>query len=389
MTDGEDRHHAAVVGAGAVGLATALGLARAGLSVALVGPAPERRDGRTAAILDAGSRWLAELGIDVAAHGAPLRRMRLVDDTGSFFRPPPTTFAAEEIGLSAFGTNIENATLVRLLGEAVRASAAIHWTEELATGLARDGSVAAVTLAGGGRVEAALVVAADGRDSAIRAAAGIGARTRAYPQSAFTTLLAHERDHGEVSTEFHTRAGPFTLVPLPGRRSSLVWVTQPAHAERLRGLEDGDLARAIEGRAAPLLGRVTIDGPRGVVPLATRTAERFVADRVALVGETAHVLPPIGAQGLNLGLTDARVLVAEVGRAARGGGDLGGAATLAAYERARRADVRVRTAAVDGLNRALLTDLLPLDAARGLGLGLLGAVPPLRRAAMRAGLVGT
>jgi 2-octaprenyl-6-methoxyphenol hydroxylase len=373
----------AVIGAGPVGLVAALSFAQAGLSVRLVGPAPTAQDGRTAALLDGSLRLLETIGIwpGLAAEAAPLRVMRLVDDTGSLFRPRPVTFSSKEIGLEAFGWNVENATLTAALAGAVGQAGTIEWTESLASGFVA-GEPARVTLENGEAIEARLVVAADGRRSRIRERAGIGAHLHPYPQRAVTTILRHAREHGDASTEFHTRAGPFTLVPLPGRRSSLVWVTSPHHAERLLRLGDDELARVIERQSQNLLGAIEIDGPRGCVPLASQSVDRLVAPRLALVGEAAHVLPPIGAQGLNLGFAD----VAALARLVTDAPDPGAETVLRRFERERRGDVRLRSAAVDGLNRALLSDLVPVDALRGLGLGILAHVGPLRRFVMRAGL---
>jgi 2-octaprenyl-6-methoxyphenol hydroxylase len=385
MTSGAS-HDVVVVGAGAVGLAAALACAHAGLSVGLAGPAPTRRDGRSAALLEGSMNLLHALGVGDAVEqaGAPLRRMRIVDDTDSLFRPPPATFAAAEIGREAFGWNIENATLVAILADAVRNTGAIAWRPSMVEGL--EPGLPIGVRQDGAILSALLVVAADGRDSAIRRAAGIAATTTDYRQAAFTTVLSHTAEHDSTSTEFHTRSGPFTLVPLPGRRSSLVWVTQPRHAERLRAMADGDLAQAIGRRARPLLGEVEVDGPRGVVPLRMMSVERLHADGVALVGEAAHVLPPIGAQGLNLGLSDIAALARLVRNARSTGEDVGSASLLQAFDRERRGDIRARSLAVDGLNRALLSSFGPIDALRGAGLGLLARVAPLRRAVMRAGL---
>lgn len=376
-----------VVGAGAVGLAGALALARAGFSTCLLGPAPERRDGRTAALMSGSMDLMGSLGLSdrVRDVAAPLRALRIVDDTGSLFRPPPATFRSAEIGLKAFGWNIENAALVGLLAAAVRASG-LAWREDLAAGIALDGEVATVTLASGAALTTRLLVGADGRRSRVRETARIATRSWSYPQAAITTLLAHERAHEDISTEFHTRAGPFTLVPLPGRRSSLVWVMRPAEAERMGAVDDLDFARAVERRSHGTLGRMSIDGPRGTVPLGGASVARLVESRVALIGEAAHLLPPIGAQGLNLGLADVTALVRTLRDAKRAGLDLGSGAALAPYDRARRGEIGLRTLAVDRLNRALLSDLVPVDALRGIGLGALSRIGPLRRAVMRAGL---
>ncbi|HST95934.1 MAG TPA: FAD-dependent monooxygenase, partial [Microvirga sp.] len=217
----------AVVGAGAVGLSAALAFARDGYKTALIGGLDVRRDGRTVALLNGSVRFLEALGVwpAVASVAAPLETMRIIDDTGSLFRPPPAAFRAGEIGLDAFGWNIENVALVEKLAEAARVSESLTLLPEFATGFATDDAGASIMLADGAVIRAGLVVAADGRNSKLRQIAGISSQTWSYPQSAVTVILAHDREHRETSTEFHTRHGPFTLVPLPGRRSSLVWVT--------------------------------------------------------------------------------------------------------------------------------------------------------------------
>lgn len=379
----------AVVGAGAVGLAAVLAFARDGFQVALVGRPEAKRDGRTVALLDGSVRLLRALQAwpALAGFAAPLEVMRLIDDTGSLFQPPPVAFRAAEIGLQAFGWNLESAELVTGLLEASEGFSGIIPMNAQATGLAMGPERASLALDDGTSLAAALVVAADGRNSRLRAGADIAARTWSYPQSALTVILAHERPHGEASTEFHTRHGPFTLVPLPGRRSSLVWVTAPAEAERLRALDDAALARTIERQAQSILGRITVKGPRGLVPMSGLSVDRFQAPRLALVGEAAHVFPPIGAQGLNLGFRDVAALRDAVIDARARGQDIGTEHALTSYQRSRDRDVRLRTAAVDGLNRTLLSGLLPADLLRGAGLLALGHIGPLRRAVMREGVL--
>jgi 2-octaprenyl-6-methoxyphenol hydroxylase len=378
----------AVVGAGAAGLAAALALAQDGFRVALVGRLDPRRDGRTVALLHGSIRLLESLGQWSAARpdAAPLRTMRLIDDTGSLFRPPPVSFEAQEIGLEAFGWNIENATLVARLGEAVAADGRItHWAMP-ATGSAAAADRVVLSLEDGSPLSARLVIAADGRKSRLRQGTSIRVETWSYPQSAVTTVLAHEREHQDTSTEFHTRHGPFTLVPLPGRRSSLVWVTRSAEAQRLMALDDEGLALAVERQAQSFLGRMRVDGPRGVVPMSGLAVDRYWAPRLALVGEAAHVFPPIGAQGLNLGLRDVAALRDAIVDARDAGQDIGSDEPLERYQRGRALDVRLRTTAVDGLNRTLLSSLLPADLLRGAGLLALAGLGPLRRAMMREGV---
>ena len=378
----------AVVGAGAAGLAAALAFHHAGFATILIGRSEPRPDGRTVALLDGSVRMLRRLGAweSLAADAAPLETMRLVDDTGSLFRTPPVAFQAAEIGLEAFGWNIESDRLVRGLAQAV-AAAGIAISADAAAGYGADDRGSVLTLDGGEELRASLVVAADGRRSGLREQAGIKAREWSYPQAALTTILAHERDHRDASTEFHTRHGPFTLVPLPGRRSSLVWVTAPQAAARLAELDDAGLALTIERQAQSLLGAMRIDGPRGLVPMSGLSVDSYGAARVALVGEAAHVFPPIGAQGLNLGLRDVAALVDAACDAREAGEDVGAEETMRRYGRGRTLDVRLRTAAVDTLNRTLLADLLPADLLRGAGLLLLDRVRPLRRLVMREGVL--
>jgi 2-octaprenyl-6-methoxyphenol hydroxylase len=360
-------------------------VADAGYDVTLIAPkAPA--DERTSALFVGSLALLERLGLrrELANRAAPLKTLRIIDGTRRLIRAPEVVFEAREIGLEAFGYNIANAALVAAL-EAAVARRPIRRVEALAETLAVGPDEIVVTPSTGGEVSARLVVAADGRHSKLRASVGISVREWRYDQSALVCNLRHSLPHRATSTEFHTEAGPFTLVPLPGNRSSLVWVDRPDETRRRLGLDDGQLAAEIEQRSAAILGTIAIDGPRQAFPLAGMTARRFAADRVMLVGEAAHLFPPIGAQGLNLGYRD----VAALGEILAGPrADPGAGERLLAYERARRADVVSRTAAVDALNRTLLSGFLPVQAVRGLGLFLLDRVPALRQLAMRQGVGG-
>jgi 2-octaprenyl-6-methoxyphenol hydroxylase len=376
----------AVVGGGPAGLTAALAVAATGVTTVHVTGRVTPSDNRTTALLAGSVKALEVLGVWPACRdrAAPLRSLRIVDATGRLWRAPEVRFDASELGLEAFGWNIENRHLLAALAERSAAIENLASVDDDAAALAIDEDGATLSLAGGGSVTARLVVAADGRRSLCRAAAGIDTEQRDYPQAAMTLNLGHSRSHDNVSTEFHTEQGPFTLVPLPGCRSSLVCVVSPEETARLKSMAHAALAAEIERRSHSILGKVTPDHERGFFRLGIETATRFAARRVALVGEAAHVIPPIGAQGLNLGIRDAAT-IADVVAAGRAG-DVGADNAMAQYDRLRRADVASRTLAVDLLNRTLLSDLLPAQGLRGLGLYLVAQVGPLRRAVMQEGI---
>ena len=377
-----------VVGGGPAGLFTALAVKTAGFEVILVaGPRQAGLDQRTSALLDGSVAALKALGVwpGIAAKAAPLRVMRLVDDTGRLIRAPLFEGHCDEIGLDAFGYNIANSDLNAALRAAVD-RAGVTVVEAAAEAIELDADIARVRLAGGRTLSARLVAGADGRASIVRAAAGIAVVETHYPQTAVTANFGHSRPHQDVSTEFHTPSGPFTLVPLPGDRSSLVCVVTPAEARRLLDLDDAAFSREIERRSQAILGKVTVEPGRGRFDLAIVTPKRFGIARAALVGEAAHVVPPIGAQGLNLGLRDGAALADCLADARAADADIGSDAVMAAYDQARRADIVSRSAAIHALNRSLLSDFMPVHGLRGLALWLMDQIGPLRRAFMREGL---
>lgn len=376
----------AVVGGGPAGLTAAIALAAAGVSTALLARAPQV-DNRTTALLAPSVTALETLGVwsRCAAEAAPLREMRLVDASRRLLRAPEARFQAGEIGIEAFAYNIENRHLMAALEGRARELPHLLWIqEEVRTVDLAEG--AATLMLDGQTLRTMLVIGADGRQSICRQAAAIASDHRSYPQVALTFNLRHSRPHRDISTEFHTETGPFTLVPLPGNRSSLVCVVSPAEAALLCAMDDRSLALEIERRSHFILGKITIESQPGAFPLAIETAQCFARNRVALVGEAAHALPPIGAQGLNLGLRDAATISEIAVTALRNGEDPGAPAVLQRYDAARRADVGSRTFAVDFLNRSLLSDYFPMHGARGFGLFLMERIAPLRRAIMREGV---
>ncbi len=376
-----------VVGGGPTGLMTALALANARVDTILVRGNPPS-DNRTTALLASSKTALETLSVwpHCRAQAAPLEVMRIVDDTGRLWRAPEVEFSAFEIGLDAFAWNIENRHLLAALAAQAVEEPTLRIVFAQALRIEIGETEVAVAISDGETLRGQLLVGADGHNSACRVAAGIDVTSRPTRQTALTFNLAHTRPHHNASTEFHTERGPFTLVPLPGQRSSLVCVVAPRTADRLIGLDGDELGLELEGRAHSLLGKFTVEPGRGMFPLAVSTAKRYATHRLALVGEAAHVLPPIGAQGLNLGLRDAAMVAQVVGDAVRTGADCGTRSVTQQYAQRRRADIATRTVAVDLLNRSLLTDFLPLQALRGVGLYALDRIGPLRRALMRAGV---
>lgn len=378
----------AVIGGGPAGLVAAIGLAVAGAKTALVARRVPYADNRTTALLGHSIDLLERLGVwqRCAASAAALRVMRLVDDTGRLIRAPEVRFSSDEIGREAFGYNIENRALMEALESRAAELAHVTRFDDEADTIQPHENAAEIRTRQGQLLSARLVVGADGRRSLSRDAAGITVQRRALDQTALTFSVSHTRPHRDISTEFHTVNGPCVVVPLPGERSSIVWVTTPHDAERLMALSDEELAQAAEQRSHSILGRMRIEGDRHAFPLAIEHPKRFATQRVVLVGESAHVLPPIGAQGLNMGLRDASDIIDVVADALAREEDPGSAQALARFERARWADINSRSLAIDLANRSLLSDFLPMQTVRALGMHLIGGYGPLRRLAMREGL---
>ena len=383
-----DRYAAVVVGGGPAGLTAAIALAEGGIQTLLVGLRPAKPDNRTTALLADSVTALDTLGVwsQCRAKAAPLKVMRIVDDTGRLWRAPEVRFEATEIGLDAFGYNIENRDLIDAMEERARNLPGLRIVDGEVLAIKPERDHVAVDLKDGSTYRAPIAIGADGRNSICRSAAGIDMDERDYPQVAITLCVRHSRPHHDTSTEFHTPNGPFTLVPLPGTRSSLVWVVDPETANDLASLDDAELSAEIERASYSILGKIEAEPTRGRFPLRVATARRFADRRIALVGESAHVIPPIGAQGLNLGLRDAATISELAIKADRQHQDIGGDEVLAHYDRLRRADVGGRSFAVDLLNRTLLSDFLPAQSMRGLGLYLIDRIGPLRRFVMREGV---
>lgn len=375
----------AVVGGGLAGSVAALALARAGRKVAMIAPSSAKTDERTTALMDHSIRFLERLGVweDIAPSAAPLSVMQIVDGTKRLLRAPTAQFRAQDVGLYAFGYNIPNRALSETLDAAVAAERNVTNVAQTVEIFDFSAERVMLTLSDGTIASADFVVGADGRQSKARETAGIGVRRWSYPQSAVVLNFAHTLPHGNVSTEVHTENGPFTQVPLPGLRSSLVWVVNPDEARRLVELPTEELSRLVEDRMQSMLGKVTVEGKAQAWPLSSLMAERFGKGRLALIGEAAHAFPPIGAQGLNLSLRDI-IALSELLAAT---GDRPVPADAGdRFNRRRGPDIVSRTVGVDLLNRSLLSDFLPVQMLRAAGLHILTNAPPLRNLLMREGI---
>lgn len=378
----------AIVGGGPAGLAAAIAVADTGARTALIARRAPYADNRTTALLGGSVDFLRDLGVweRCADKAASLTAMRLVDDTGRLVRAPEVKFVCHEIGLETFGYNIENRELMIALEARAAAFANLARIDDEAEAIAPDDARVTIRTGANGTVTARLVVGADGRHSLCREAASIAVTRRPLNQMALTFNVTCSRPHNNISTEFHTPRGPCVFVPLPGNRASIVWVNTPVEAERLMKLDDAALSRAAEAQSHSILGRLEVAPGRHLFPLGIEAPGQLAKNRVVLVGEAAHVVPPIGAQGLNLGLRDAADLATMVRDAGIAGQDVGATDVIARFARMRASDIRSRTFAIDMANRSLLSDLLPLQLLRAAGLHAISAIGPLRRLAMREGL---
>lgn len=374
----------AVVGGGPTGLTAALLLEKAGYSVALVAPRAAD-DGRSVALLQSSLEIFEAIGCrpEIEKAGAALAIMRLVDDTGHLLRGPELAFKASEIGYDSFGFSIATADLTAILEECAAKAGTLERIESDVEAVEPGSESVTLITRKKGRISCRLAVGADGKRSLCRDASGVEFKTWSYPQEALVTTVTHERPHDNISTEFHTRAGPFTLVPVSDDRCGLVWVDRPEVIATWKDAEPAALCREIERRSHAILGRISDCVPPRTFPMSGGYAPDPAANRIALVGEAAHYFPPIGAQGLNLGLRDCAALARSLGKRHA---DPGEKAALQRYIRSRKADVTSRTYGVDMLNRSLLIDFFPVQAARALGLTLADSIQPLRRLMMRLGM---
>ena len=384
-----------ISGGGPAGLIAAAAFGAEGFSVLCVDPAPpitdegtEGSDLRTTAFLTPSIRLMDRIGLwpRLAPHAMPLQVMRIVDAGGTEPQPRLTRdFDAAELGDAPFGWNLPNWLIRREISARLGALQNVRFLPGTGTaGLVPRTECAVVTLTDGSRARARLVVAADGRNSPVRESLGIGVRTIRYGQKALAFAVTHDEPHGNVSTEIHRSGGPFTLVPLPDRDgrpcSAVIWMERGAETARLRALPREAFEAEMNARSAGVLGHLEQATRLTEWPIISQIADRFSGPRTALIAEAAHVVPPIGAQGLNMSLADLTALI-DLSR-----NDPGSQTSLDAYHRARRPEAMARLIGIDALNRASMVSARPLRDLRAAALGTLYGVAPVRRMMMRAGL---
>lgn len=387
-----------ISGGGIAGLTAATVFGCAGFSVICVDPTPpvterdvDGSDMRTTAILQPARTLLDQCGLwdCLAPHAAPLQIMRIVDAGGETPEPRITReFNAADLSDQPFGWNLPNWLLRREILTRLNTLPNVDFRPGTATTtLFTRQNEARVGLSDGTRVHTRLVVAADGRNSPMRQAAGIDVQTTRYGQKALAFAVTHPIPHENVSTEIHRSGGPFTLVPLPdynGQPSSaVVWMEHGPTAKNLLNLDIPEFQAAMTERSCALFGPLTLASRRSIWPIISQQAAQMSGERIALMAEAAHVVPPIGAQGLNMSLADLRSLL-DLALARPDG--LGDAQMLDAYHKARMMDVKLRVQGIDLLNRASMVGARPLRDMRAMGLNALYSLAPVRRMLMQMGL---
>lgn len=375
-----------IVGGGPVGLCQALALTRfqKGMRVALVDRRPFAvPDDKRAFALSAGVRRVLEaLGVweALVPDATPIRAMKVSDSgTGDMSRPVFLTFEGDVIPGEPYAHMVPNRALTAALLAAAEPRVELIAPVEV-TGYTAEFADAGLGLRDGRVLRAPLIVAADGAMSALRQMAGIGVVSHDYHQAGVVTTIAHELPHEGTAYEHFRPAGPFASLPLTGNRSSLVWTESTEEAARLKTLPLEQAAAEIEAAMGSSLGHVTVEEPLQSFPLRLQLAREFVAPRLALIGDAAHVIHPLAGQGLNLGLKDVAALSEAVIDAMRLGLDYGAVSVLADYQAWRRFDTALMAAVTDNLNRLFSNDVAPARALRDFGLGLVDRVAPVKSA---------
>jgi len=397
MTQAHSKTDILIAGGGFAGLALAIALrqgSEGGLSVALADPALDRASGdpRASAIAAAARRLFETIGVwdAIAADAQPILDMVITDSkVDNAMRPTFLTFDGEIAPGEPFAHMIENGPMIAALLDRARAEG-VDLRPFAIRQFAYDPGRVTATLSDGTALPARLLVAADGARSVIREQAGIASVGWDYDQAGIVTTIAHERDHNGRAEEHFLPPGPFAILPLKGKRSSIVWTEGRDEAARLVALPDAEFLAELEQRFGLHLGDLAIAGPRRAFPLGLHVARSFIAERIALVGDAAHVIHPIAGQGLNMGLRDIAALAEAVIDSARLGIDVGAASVLERYQRWRRFDTMAMGVATDGLNRLFSNNSDVLRLFRDVGLGIVDRMPNLKDFFIReaAGLTG-
>lgn len=391
MSSDPQRYDILISGGSYAGLGLALALAQAleGVSIGVIDPKargagdPLLDDPRAFALSASSQRLLDAIGIwsAVSETAQAVASIEITDsELDAGVRPTLLTYANEIDDGSAASFIVPGGPLLMALDAAARSDPAIRFVTGTASGYSAGDHGAVVTLTDGREVTGALVVAAEGRRSTLREAAGIKLIGWDYEQTGIVVTVEHEREHEARAVQHFLPSGPFAILPLPGRRACITWSEGSREAQRILALDDTAFLAEVDKRFGGRLGRVRLAGPRASWPLSMHLARGYIAPRLALIGDTAHGVHPIAGQGLNLGLRDVAALAQVIAEAMRVGLDPGNAETLKQYERWRRFDATVSTFAFDGLNRLFSNDWTLVRAARDVGLGIVDRLPFLKRA---------
>jgi 2-octaprenyl-6-methoxyphenol hydroxylase len=377
-----------IIGGGIAGLTLGCALGGAGVTVVLVEPLPVERltstgfDGRTTAVAAGSQAALAAIGVWPAmeAEAQPILEIRVSDGHSPLF----LHYDHREVGGEALGYIVENRVIRTALLDYLNGLPTVTLVAgRHVAALDRGGALARATLGDNTVVTARLAVATDGRNSPTRQEAGIETAAWRYRQVGIVCNVHHEIDHRGVAQEHFLPAGPFAILPLTGRRSSIVWTERADLAPALLALDDSAFLAELTLRFGDYLGKLEIIGPRFSYPLGLMHAARYIAPRLALAGDAAHAMHPIAGQGLNIGWRDVAALAEVVTDALRLGFDPGSVAILERYERWRRVDNAMMLAATDALNRLFSNDITPVRLARDAGLAAVNRAPLLKRLFMR------
>ncbi|WBU64050.1 UbiH/UbiF/VisC/COQ6 family ubiquinone biosynthesis hydroxylase [Paracoccus aerodenitrificans] len=386
----KNEHDVVIAGGGLNGPALGLALVNAGLNVAVVDAAPERArsagnfDGRAYALALSSVRLLQGIGIwqELAGQSQPITKVVARQGRQGDIGPFGLFFDGAEIEEGLLGHMLEDRFLYRALLAAMQERLSFLPGTKVIAQQADPGGIN-VSLSDGRVLRARLLVGADGRRSGVAERAGIDRTGWDYGQTALVAALDQSNSHDGTAHQIFLPTGPLAVLPLPGKRSSVVWSLTRSRAETIAALDDADFLSVLSPHLSDIFGDISLAGPRFSYPLSLTLANSYVAERVALIGDAAHGVHPIAGQGLNLGLRDVAALAESIVDAMRNGEDIGFATTLDRYQGWRRFDATTLALGMDSVNRLFSNESRLLASVRGMGMGAINAVPPLRRRFMR------